>query len=468
MRAEEGLAAVEVVLADPRDLTRRLEGAHPLAATVNGFLNRLAEAVEAVVRQTLAVSHDALALKMRLGPLREAAETTRAAAASIAGATGQLGADIARLVEVTEALKAFFEELDAEVEAERRAAGQFFQALAEVSQKVRTVWEVVGSFASEAEALLGLASVIDPILRQLRILGINAAIEAAHLGSRGRGFGVVAEAIDRLARESSEAVHQVQAVVERLQQDTRRMVEEARATWAAMDAMRHREAEEAARLERIWGRVQELGPALAALKETVDRQVAATAAIHTAAAEADRRAEGGLGWVTATAGTAAALHRAVEGLVTAVGGFRTQWQEPLVQQLEALAAHPALKQGGAAATRYLQAVVGTQPVFELLYLMDRRGVQVTPNVVHPSRQEVIAVEGLGVDRGQRPYFREAWDHAAPYVSPLYLSSATREWCLTVSVPVRDAEGRLTGILAADANVATLLSLPGPGGPHGGD
>jgi hypothetical protein len=47
---------------------------------------------------------------------------------------------------------------------------------------------------------------------------------------------------------------------------------------------------------------------------------------------------------------------------------------------------------------------------------------------------------------------------APYISSIYLSTATEDFCLTVSLPILDDKGKLISILVADINIAAMAIL----------
>lgn len=69
----------------------------------------------------------------------------------------------------------------------------------------------------DTDQVLGL---IKAIAGQTNLLGLNAAIEAARVGEHGRGFGVVAEEIRKLAASTSESVKNIEDIVRAIQEDS--------------------------------------------------------------------------------------------------------------------------------------------------------------------------------------------------------------------------------------------------------
>jgi PAS domain S-box-containing protein len=87
-------------------------------------------------------------------------------------------------------------------------------AVSETAEKMRLL-------DKRSKQIFDIIHLIEEIASQSTLLSLNAAIEAAHAGDAGRGFGVVAEEIRRLAERSSESIKEVSAIVEGIVEETR-------------------------------------------------------------------------------------------------------------------------------------------------------------------------------------------------------------------------------------------------------
>jgi len=68
--------------------------------------------------------------------------------------------------------------------------------------------------SNEINDILGY---IKDIVNQIKMLGLNAAIEAARVGDLGKGFGVVATEIRKLSESSKETTSNIADLIEKIQ-----------------------------------------------------------------------------------------------------------------------------------------------------------------------------------------------------------------------------------------------------------
>ena len=98
------------------------------------------------------------------------------------------------------------------------------------------------------------------------------------------------------------------------------------------------------------------------------------------------------------------------------------------------------------------------PFFEMVFELDTNGTQRFPNWINPLMYGRIRAGGAGVDRSSQDYFARAANNPAGYVSTIYLSSASEDFCLTLSQPLYDNTGQFNGVLVADLNLASMAAL----------
>lgn len=99
-------------------------------------------------------------------------------------------------------------------------ADQTLRVLTESTQTAHQIAAQIKNSASISDHLLeqsksieAIVSTIRAIAAQTNLLALNAAIEAARAGDFGRGFAVVADEVRKLAARTTEATHEIAAVV---------------------------------------------------------------------------------------------------------------------------------------------------------------------------------------------------------------------------------------------------------------
>ncbi len=84
--------------------------------------------------------------------------------------------------------------------------------------------ETISGIDASAQSIGKIVGIIDEISDQTNLLALNAAIEAARAGDAGRGFGVVADEVRRLAERSTDSTQEIGKLVDSVQADTQSAV----------------------------------------------------------------------------------------------------------------------------------------------------------------------------------------------------------------------------------------------------
>ncbi len=90
----------------------------------------------------------------------------------------------------------------------------------EVRNTIQESSKKIKKLGESAQSITEVTRLIKDITKQINILALNAAIQAASSGESGREFTVVAQEVQRLAYDSEEATQKIEELIKDIQEDT--------------------------------------------------------------------------------------------------------------------------------------------------------------------------------------------------------------------------------------------------------
>jgi twitching motility protein PilJ len=207
------------------DLTRRgAEGpevlgriARGLNAMIDGFSGILADARETTVSVS-ATASQLLASSMQIA---HGAEGGSQQVHQVSSAVEQMAASMAQVSRHAEATAGSARKVLEQVRLGDASARAAFEGMARIDGSVESAAGRVRALEERSRHVFDVIDLIEEIAAQSNLLSLNAAIEAAHAGDAGRGFGVVADEIRRLADSSKESTAEAAGILEGLVEEMR-------------------------------------------------------------------------------------------------------------------------------------------------------------------------------------------------------------------------------------------------------
>ncbi|MBX8546654.1 methyl-accepting chemotaxis protein [Pseudomonas cichorii] len=150
-------------------------------------------------------------------------------------------------------------------------------SIAGLSSGVQQTAQMIQRLAEDSQKINGVVNVIHSIAEQTNLLALNAAIEAARAGEMGRGFAVVADEVRNLAKRVQTSTDEITGMVSALQAGTR----------DAVDFMQ----DSSYKADECVQQAQEAGEALAAIAGAVAQMRESNTQIAVAAQQQSQVAE---------------------------------------------------------------------------------------------------------------------------------------------------------------------------------
>lgn len=378
-----------------------------------------------------------------------------------------------RLVESSDQIEGFSNKTLTESVEMQQTINSSVQRLSELVERIRensainnNLAQQVATLEQNAKQISGITMEVTDISEQTNLLALNAAIEAARAGEQGRGFAVVAEEVRKLAEQSTASAARIHKLVEAVSKQIALVADSMK-----KQAVKASQDVELADLSKEdFGKVSSVTQATVLSFEEVlkltQQQKTKAGEISTLMEDivaSVQQSSAGAQQAAAGAQQQAAAMEQVLDLIKNLDAIAKELNDNFIEYRKGLELGEEKKAKVERVKSAVKQLAGTRPFeieditgiedllhqsaardqnIELLAYIDREGV--------PQAATVDAIMGDNV--AHRDYFKETLK-GNDYQSEPYISTATDDFCISVTVPVRNVSGDIMGILLADVNIS---------------
>ncbi|GAB1432052.1 hypothetical protein MASR2M29_06770 [Spirochaetota bacterium] len=150
------------------------------------------------------------------------------------------------------------------------AIGSLVSKAKEGEERILAITEAVSALLSVTEKMEEMNNLITEVAERTNLLGMNAAIEAAHAGAAGKGFAVVAEEIRNLSETTSEGTASIAALLSETAKVVNTASRASSETSSFFSQMTHEIIKVSTVLKELLEKVKELSMGTSSISRAID------------------------------------------------------------------------------------------------------------------------------------------------------------------------------------------------------
>jgi methyl-accepting chemotaxis protein len=171
----------------------------PIRQDFNRAVEKLRDVLQTISARSLAIRSGTEEIKVAADDLSQRTEQQAASLEETSAALDQITATVKQTAEGASRARDVVSAAKIDAEKGGEVVRRAIEAMGGIEQSSRQIGQIIG--------------VIDEIAFQTNLLALNAGVEAARAGDAGRGFAVVASEVRALAQRSAEAAKEIKALI---------------------------------------------------------------------------------------------------------------------------------------------------------------------------------------------------------------------------------------------------------------
>lgn len=332
------------------------------------------------------------------------------------------------------------------------------EIIEENKENCKTIYNFMNLIIKEFYEISNLTKEINSLLDKIKIVSINTAIEAAKAGEHGKGFFVISNEMKKISDFAIKLTNQIENKNKTLNSNTKNLFSNIEKSVDFNNKLSNL-------MNKFYNDFKIIKNESINLNEKLDYQIDSLhnkiESIENISNKLDSISKSGNTILQETDDInkiSKNLHKNLEENLTSMSNnYSDNFKENIVKEL-----FPLLKSIDKSVINkkdildnILRDFINKGNVIELLYVLNKDGIQISSNVVAKKYQDIISDYGYRVDRSDKDYYKVPKKTKSFYITPIYISSASKSLCLTVSIPLIDDSNDIYGFVLGDINLNDL-------------